>query len=335
MRPRGKPVKHEGGREKATIPTHTLPQRLEALAGHWSIPLLLALSFLGLNSIGLDRSPAPITDNAIISSAAYQLAFHRRFASPATEGTAYLGSHFFLYPPGYFVVLALVYKLLGFGIWQTRLVSLAFGALTLVLLYLCTRRLTGSALAGLAASLFLWGDTRWIYLSRIGRMDSTAMALALGALLAFLRAGVPGGPPWAFVGLAGLLGGLAIMTGPRSAFPVLGIGLALLATPEFGHLKARLQQGALFAAGVALPGLGWLPYILSAPEAFQAQFIPLTAGNSLLIPEPWIRLHGILGGLWPSVLTILGGWLLLALPTPSTPAIDGRSSSICCQLSPC
>ena len=51
--------------------------------------------------------------------------------------------------------MAGVYRAAGFGLWQTRLSLLIVGALGVVAVALFTRRLTGSALAGVIAGLVL------------------------------------------------------------------------------------------------------------------------------------------------------------------------------------
>lgn len=104
--------------------------------------------------------------------------------------------------------------------------------------------LAGRLFGTLPAAYFALTNFAWLQVSFIGGSEPLAVALGLGALLAFRRE---------HVGLAALLGALAVTVRPLMIFVLVGIGLALLLRKQFGLFLVAL------AIGLAVGGLYVLP----------------------------------------------------------------------------
>ncbi len=129
------------------------------------------------------------------------------------------------YGPGYFLVLGLVYKIFGFGLFQTRLPGLIFGFLVAVIGFKILR------LNGLkekycsAFSVLLLLDPIFLQNIHSGRMDSMTLLLALSGFF-FLFKGIQNQGKIYFV-FTGLIFGLALLTTPRIAVVLIGPSLFL------------------------------------------------------------------------------------------------------------
>src|SRR5471032_3299118 len=91
-----------------------------------------------------------------VFSGAYKLAAHGVFGSDMFAGFFNADSHYFFNMPGHHFVLAGAFKLLGYGVLQARLVSVAYGLATLLLTYVLARRIYGVAVAMLSIALLLF-----------------------------------------------------------------------------------------------------------------------------------------------------------------------------------
>lgn len=110
-----------------------------------------------------------------------------------------------------------------FALW---LIAVGCSALSVWL----TARLFGITVA----QYFAFTNFSWLQLSWLGGSEPLAMALALGALLAFRRDRVV---------LAALLGSLAVTVRPLMIFALVGIGLVLLFRRRFAAFLAALGIG--------------------------------------------------------------------------------------------
>ena len=127
------------------------------------------------------------------------------------------------YGPAYFIVLSLVFKVFGFGIFQMRIPAIISGFMFLLTGYKMLRN-TGVGLffSGFFVILLLFDP---IFLQNIhsGRMDSMALLFAgLGSLQ--VLNGIRNNNYKSYV-FAGLFLGIAILFTPRIAVNLLGAGL--------------------------------------------------------------------------------------------------------------
>src|SRR5580704_4832474 len=145
-------------------------------------------------AISLAKAKIPWCDEGWFANPAYNLAFHGNMGTDVLEPSghylnAYLSGierHTYVVPPLYLVNLAGWYRLFGFSLLPTRLLSLfwacvALGAL-FSLVFSLTRRPWLAFLSAALTSLdvlFLWGAVD-------GRMDMMCSALGLTAIAVYL-----------------------------------------------------------------------------------------------------------------------------------------------------
>jgi 4-amino-4-deoxy-L-arabinose transferase-like glycosyltransferase len=127
-------------------------------------------------------------DETLFADTAYELAFHERLATPVWSYVAEgMGERAVWYPPVHFMLLALAYKFFGFGILQTRLVSLLFGVVSIIALFAISTKLTGGDRripVFIVALLAI--DPVFIRGAIIGRGDIIAVAFMLLGFLCFV-----------------------------------------------------------------------------------------------------------------------------------------------------
>ncbi len=154
---------------------------------------------------------------------------------------------------------AAVFSVLGVGIVQARLVSIAATGVTVAALGLGLRRPLGAGPAAIAALAF-GGATLVLYYGRLAFLEpSVAMWLTLGALAA-LRAGGERAGRWGV--LAGVLLALAVGTKPSALAAVGGLVAAVAVVGARQAAVRRWVAGvalAIAALGGAWLVLFWLP----------------------------------------------------------------------------
>lgn len=136
--------------------------------------MLLTIPFLG-------SSPLIWYDEGVSSEVSWHFANEGTFKQPLWTGYLNLGE-FSTHPNyGYFLILALFFKLFGFGIIQARLVSVIAGLFLLAAVYYLTKQMTTKRTA-VIATLVLALNPLFILSARMVRQE---MTLILFGFLAF------------------------------------------------------------------------------------------------------------------------------------------------------
>lgn len=245
----------------------------------------IAAGFVAANLVGLDRSPVVWRDEVGLNDPAKELARHGVLRSSVFAGHQGYEDAYFWQPPGQALVTAAVYRLCGFGIWQTRIPPLLFGAAALALVFALGLLLLQDRLAAVLGAVVLALDPKYLQLCRSARMDPQALFLLLAGTLVLLGGALGAGA--AADGrraaalrplLAGLLIGLAGITHPVAIGWGLGLGLLCLALARRGE---RLPAAAGFALGAAAPPLAWLghTWLTGRWDLWEAQFLGHGGGH--------------------------------------------------------
>ena len=182
----------------------------------------------------------------------------------------------FALPPLYFYWEAFFYGLLGPSTPVARFSSLVAGVIATWILYRLGRVfLTDGRAACWAAGLYLF--SRIVYFPAVmTRPDMLCGALGLAAILATWRYTQTQRLSLAVV--SGLLVGLGGLTHPFAL--VFGMQCGVWILLAGGTWLRRLLAAVLYSlAGAAMVAL-WLPLILKAPDAFQAQFFNNVLGRA-------------------------------------------------------
>jgi len=193
--------------------------------------------------------------------------------------------HFMGYPYLIAAVSVMFHVPAAFALWIIAAVSSVVSVV-----------LAGRLFGGWVAAYFAVTNFAWLQLSFLGGSEPLAVALGLGAMLAFRRK---------HVFPAALLGGLAATVRPLMIFVLIGIGLALLFEKRFVAFLLALGTGAAIGALYVLPLAVYLGDPLTTVHSYTTRDY---GGGGIQGP------HGHLFG-WPFHGIVAG---TLAYPAPWT-----------------
>jgi 4-amino-4-deoxy-L-arabinose transferase-like glycosyltransferase len=166
------------------------------------------------------------------------------------------------------------YLLFGFGIWQTRLPGVLFGALVVGLYQHIAASTFRSPRAGFFAALLVMVWPPFLTTARAARMDTPCLAFLAIATILLLSADRTATPIWRSM-LAGLAAGLAgIMH--SAALPWL-LGLLSVQAVFFDRKLIRLIW---FGLAAVLPASVWFGSAVRFPEEFRKQFLFVVANRT-------------------------------------------------------
>ena len=213
---------------------------------------------------GLTRSPVTLDDEVFFAEPARMLASSGSLSSPMFFDIAGLNHYFFYQPPVYFLLMAGVYRVLGFNEMVTRLGSAIPYIAGIVAVFFLARSLANrvgldrllSSVAGLLAAFLLAFNEQSVEMARSARGDWLAVLLLfLGWLCVSKVAHAPThGIIWVSAGFVLLL--LATLTHPALGGPAAGIIVAVIfCSARLGISRRTALVGALASAGLVL-----LPY---------------------------------------------------------------------------
>jgi 4-amino-4-deoxy-L-arabinose transferase-like glycosyltransferase len=236
-------------------------------------PAFVALLFVLLQLPDIASYPLVTTDEAFLNDPALQLARAGRFRNDVLSANLGFDGPYFWQPPGLALVQAAIYKLAGFGLWQTRISAILFGGLVCAALYRLVEALTGRPGIALGAALVPVFWPTLLLTAKIARMDTHALFfLLLASLFAVHSLGRDGNRrPM----LAGLCLGIAGIFHPVAISWAIGLGLAY--AWQARHTPLRVLAMALAAA--VLPAL-WAVAAALNPDAFSGQFMTQIAERS-------------------------------------------------------
>lgn len=233
------------------------------------IALAIVAVYLGV-ALALAFTARPQNDEAIYANPGYNLVHSGKMGTTLYSLPGYLplslAQRTYLQPPLYFLVTAGIFRILGFGLAQVRLLSVVFGLACLCSWYLIIRSLTRSVAPALLAAALISVDYFFLLGASHGRMDIMCAGLGSAGLAVYVH--------WRDKNLAGavfggnLFAGLALLTHPGGIVWAAGVLLAMV------MLDGRLLSIKLLALG-ALPyliaGACWGIYIAQDVHAFREQ----------------------------------------------------------------
>jgi len=194
----------------------------------FDLPLWLWLTLISLfcyHILVLPISPLPWFDETYFASMTLNFMETGEFMPKIGPMLDFYYPQSKAYGPGYFLALSLVYKLFGFGLFQTRIPGLICGFVILVLGFKILRLSNLSVIFCSIFSILLLFDPIFLQNIHSGRMDSMALMLALGGIYSLLK-GLDKSKFWWFF-TSGILFGLALLCTPRIAVTIIGPALAL------------------------------------------------------------------------------------------------------------
>jgi Dolichyl-phosphate-mannose-protein mannosyltransferase len=243
--------------------------------GLWSY-LLIALIALPLLLWNLDSHPVPWFDEGFTTHAARTLAERGVYGTyNAQDGYLHFDSGVST-GPTLVIPIALSFKLLGYGMWQARLVSVLFTMALLWGVFALMKRLYGQNV-GLLSVMILLG---WPNFAGAGFLNVSRQVLGEAPALAFLAVGW-----WVLfkswsarstrlAALAGLLFGLGLVTKSQVAIvflPALGL-ISLLRLPKDRNQLVRWAMPVMMtlAASAIWRGVEYVGQLGASPALQQA-----------------------------------------------------------------
>ena len=244
--------------------------------GRWfpALCVVTALVFL-LAAIGDALTRAPWWDEGYFANPAFNLAF-RGYLGNSLEDTArhsklqyieHLDAYTYWTPPLYLVTLAGWFKLFGFSLFITRLLSVLWGLVLVGSWYDIVKSLTGDRHTALLGAAFIASDYSILISCTNGRPDAMTAALGSGALALYLRLRERSLSRAVLAGSSLLAA--SVLTHPLGLIACAAAGAVALVL-DFRNLRPR--HAMLAAAPFAAGALAWGLYIVQAPSVFLSQF---------------------------------------------------------------
>jgi hypothetical protein len=269
--------------------------------------------------------PRVYEDEPWQASTGWKIATAGVFGSDMFTGFYRMESHYYGYMPLHPLLLAILFRGAGLGLFQARFEPVVLGLLTLALTYALGRRLFGAAVGVLALIFLLFvrltgltpsqvSGILLLDMARIARYDMLVPVFGLASLHVYV--GAQDGRAWRYM-VAGLLAGLAGLSHLYGVFWLAALGLLALWN------RAQWRCLAALAAGFALAWLPYLVYVLHDLPAWRGQMRDYAPRFQLLNPSWYLNnlaneYHRYGPGLGPPGRHYLGRpgfWLtLLALP---------------------
>jgi 4-amino-4-deoxy-L-arabinose transferase-like glycosyltransferase len=273
--------------DRPAVEERAAPARYEVLY-RFGVAVLAAL-FLVTVVPHLGSDPIVGGDEGWIVSSSAKLAEKGVFGSDLFNGFYGSEEHYYFNLPLHHLMLAGVFKVLGVGVAQARLVSVVFGLATLVLTYLLGRRLGGPAVGLLSAGLLVllrlnltpFSGLTLTDLGATVRYDLVAVPFGLGAVLVLL--GARGAVSHQRAAVAGLLLGLGCLTQFLDAFLAWPLALYLLTLGP--SMRRRLAVVAVFAIAALVPFLPYRIYLGQHWEDFLGQARSVEQRTDFLSPS--------------------------------------------------
>src|SRR5215216_1233091 len=200
--------------------------------------VIAGFAFVAAHRLG--TAPVPDTDESYMLQTSYEMIYRGKLALPFRR---YLGgnieNNWHSFTPLHYVIQSGFLKVFGWGVLQGRVFNLITAMLTLVMVFLISRKLFDWR-AGLAAVLMLVGDVTFLERSRYLRNDYSA---AMFALLAFyLYDAAERRKSWQlFIG-SGVAAGAALMSHTSTMYMLAAIPLLML----FRRGWRGLKSGAVY-----------------------------------------------------------------------------------------
>lgn len=218
----------------------------------------------------IDAVPFIRVDDGGLLEVSRTFALHGYLGSRMLEAGHNESRYFHIHPPFFYLLNGLLFKLIGFGILQGRVLALLASFLVLLTVPWLYRSLARFQLATedawLLAIMFL-SNPFYFIMARYVRPEMPTLLLSLLAILAYLRSERSKGSFYLLLG--GLLAGLAVLTHFYGIYALIYLMVCWL----FSRKEGKLARAALILAGFILPLVPYLIWLFSDFNSFYFQVI--------------------------------------------------------------
>ncbi|MFZ0844990.1 MAG: glycosyltransferase family 39 protein [Pseudolabrys sp.] len=250
-------------------------QFVESCDYRW-IAIVLAICFLAATSFDISTYPLVGDDEAILNDPGRILATTGELRSDVLKANPGWNNVYVLQPPGLALSAAASYSAFGFGIWQTRLTGVLFGAFGIALIFVFVREVTQRTMPALLAAMALFAWPAWVLTSKSARMDSPAICFLLIASILIHRCMRS---PQQLQPVHLFLAGLGVSVASTFHTASFTWALALL-VPIIFYSKRRFVASTIYCLGASLIIGAWVIYGLYHFQAFENQFLFALAGRA-------------------------------------------------------
>ncbi len=241
---------------------------------HLIVLLVIAIQCL-INSLDLTTYPTVGQDEVMLNDPARELARSGELRTTVFGGRYDFDKIYLFQPFGQALAMAAVYKVVGFGLLQTRLPGVLLAGVCIWLLYYWVYRASGSLTAGGTAGLLLALNPGFMATSRAGRMDVLCILFSLAGLILITEfcLAKSSDAPTGYLTLSGSLMGIAAVMHMNGIAFLAATGVLLL-TMKGPSLPRRVRNVLSFGFPAALPLAAWLVFaLMHGREVFENQFL--------------------------------------------------------------
>ena len=223
---------------------------------------------------GLALTRRPWCDEAWFASPAYNLDHHGFMGmtlldphgfpfAPYVEG---IDRYTFWVMPGYMLMQAGWYKVVGLSLFSMRAISILWGGAALIAWYLVVRWLSGDYRIALLATFLLGTEQHFIRSASTGRMDMMCAALGLVSLALYIRLR----RRFALaLFAASCVSAVNLLTHPNALFGILALAVVVF---YYDRKSITLRSLLLAACPFIVLGSLWGLYLAQAPHFVATQF---------------------------------------------------------------
>jgi 4-amino-4-deoxy-L-arabinose transferase-like glycosyltransferase len=221
-------------------------------------------------TLALAFTARPQSDEAVYANPGYNLIHSGKMGMTIYELRGYLplstAERTYVQPPLYFLVSAVLFQVVGFGLHQVRLLSIFFGLVCLFSWYKTVRSLGFPQSLGLLVMGLISVDYFFLIGASHGRMDMMCVGLGSAGLAIYTNLRTRNLFRAVFWGNA--MAALAMLTHPAG---IVWAAAVLLAILMFDLHSFSVKLLAVAALPYLLAAVSWGAYILQDPVAFRDQ----------------------------------------------------------------
>lgn len=267
---------------------------------YWGVAVSVFILYL-LFTTGTALSKRPWSDEGWFASPAYNLINKGYIGTSILESVEPRGQqrgidkYTYWIMPLDILVQAAWYKIVGFGLFQMRMLSAAWGLLAILSWWVIVYTLSRDLNLALLTSSIIALDYAFITGGSFGRMDMMCAALSFTAFAVYLLLRERN------FNVAILASqSLVVASGLTHPYGILGFAGLIFLTLYFDREKVRFRHVSLALIPYLIGAVGWGLYILQSPSLFVSQFMGnATAGSNYVG-----RLDGLtspLNALWREI----------------------------------
>ncbi len=267
-------------------------KRLSEVQGrkvYWGVAASVLVLYLLLTA-GTAASKRPWSDEGWFASPAYNLITNGHMGTSVLESVEPRGQQKGIDKYTYWIMpldilaQAAWYKITGFGLFQMRMLSAAWGLLAVVAWWFIVYRLSGNRNIALLTSSIIALDYTFITGASFGRMDMMCAALNFAGFAAYLILRERN-----FTAAILVSQTLIVASGLTHPYGFLGLAGLLFLTVYLDRGRLKLRHFAIALIPYVVGVLGWGLYILQSPDLFVSQFV----GNATAGGNEGGRLEGL------------------------------------------